>query len=101
MTVAAAGTRAPYAFAGPLKYRRRLLRGSLSIVQWSHFVPRYDAWFDGTWAKAWGEKNDVQVDGGPREHTQLPALAATEVKRQQRPRHLRLPLPAGGTTRTR
>jgi multiple sugar transport system substrate-binding protein len=79
---AAAGTRSPYAFAGPLKYRHRLLKGSLSIVQWSHFVPRYDAWF-GTWAKGWGEKNDVQVEVDHESYTQLPALAATEVKRQR------------------
>jgi multiple sugar transport system substrate-binding protein len=80
---AVAGTSAPYAFAGPLKYRHRLLKGRLSIVQWSHFVPRYDAWFDGTWAKAWGEKNDVQVDVDHESYTLLPALAAAEVKAQR------------------
>ena len=25
-------------------------------------MPEYDVWFNGTWAKTWGEKNDVQVD---------------------------------------
>jgi multiple sugar transport system substrate-binding protein len=33
---------------------------TLSIVQWSHFVPAYDKWFD-TFAKDWGDKNHVQV----------------------------------------
>jgi multiple sugar transport system substrate-binding protein len=33
---------------------------NLSILQWSHFVPRYDAWFD-EWAVAWGEENGVNV----------------------------------------
>ena len=37
----------------------------------------------GTWAKAWGEKNDVQVEVDHASYTQLPALAATEVKRQR------------------
>src|SRR5690242_4244770 len=39
---------------------------SLSIVQWSHFVPAYDQWFD-KFAKEWGEKNkiDVTVDHIP------------------------------------
>ncbi len=33
---------------------------SLSIVQWSHFVPAYDKWFD-EFAKDWGEKNKISV----------------------------------------
>jgi multiple sugar transport system substrate-binding protein len=77
--VAVSGGRAPYAFAGPLEYAGRSLRGSLSIVQWTHFVPKYDAWLD-TWAKTWGETNDVQVDIDHVAYTRLPALAASEVK---------------------
>jgi multiple sugar transport system substrate-binding protein len=33
---------------------------SLSIVQWSHFVPAYDKWFD-AFAKDWGAKNQIEV----------------------------------------
>src|SRR5215813_1864928 len=33
---------------------------TLSIVQWSHFVPAYDKWFD-KFAKDWGEKNHIEV----------------------------------------
>src|SRR6478752_5080443 len=33
---------------------------SLSIVQWSHFVPEYDKWFD-QFAKDWGTKNNINV----------------------------------------
>lgn len=33
---------------------------SISILQWSHFVPRYDVWFD-DWAQQWGERNGVGV----------------------------------------
>jgi multiple sugar transport system substrate-binding protein len=32
----------------------------ISITQWSHFVPRYDKWFD-AYVKEWGEKNNVKV----------------------------------------
>ena len=32
----------------------------LHILQWSHFVPQYDAWFD-PFAQAWGEANGVEV----------------------------------------
>ena len=75
--LAVLGGGAPYAFAGPLKYRNRSLKGSLSIVQWAHFVPKYDAWL-GTWAKSWGEKNDVKVDIDHVAYTRLPELAAKE-----------------------
>lgn len=33
---------------------------TLRILQWSHFVPTYDAWFD-RFAQEWGEENGVQV----------------------------------------
>jgi len=33
---------------------------SLTIMQWSHFVPSYDDWFD-KWAQDWGQKNGVDV----------------------------------------
>ena len=71
------------AFAGPLRYAGRQLKGSLSIVQWRHVVPEYDVWFDRTWAQTWGEKNDVQVEIDHLYTTRLPALAAAEVKAQQ------------------
>src|SRR2546426_4923167 len=30
---------------------------TLRILQWSHFIPAYDAWFDNVFVKEWGEKN--------------------------------------------
>ena len=50
---------------------------SLSIVQWSHFVPAYDTWFD-DFAKDWARKNkiDVTVDHIPVQD--VPARAAAE-----------------------
>lgn len=33
---------------------------TLKILQWSHFVPTYDKWYD-SFAKSWGEKNNVEV----------------------------------------
>jgi len=33
---------------------------SISITQWSHFVPRYDEWFK-QYAEAWGEAHNVDV----------------------------------------
>jgi multiple sugar transport system substrate-binding protein len=80
--LAASGTQAPFAFAGPLRYAQRQLAGRLSIVQWTHFVPRYDAWLR-TWANEWGERNDVEVTIEREPYTALPALAAAEVKAQR------------------
>src|SRR5262249_41997551 len=31
------------------------------ILQWSHFVPGYDRWFDGVYTKQWGERHGTQV----------------------------------------
>ncbi len=35
-------------------------RRTLRILQWSHFVPTHDKWYD-QYAKEWGEKNNVDV----------------------------------------
>jgi hypothetical protein len=39
---------------------RNIAGTELRILQWSHFVPAYDTWFD-AFAQAWGEANDVEV----------------------------------------
>jgi multiple sugar transport system substrate-binding protein len=54
---------------------------SLRIVQWSHFVPVYDQWFD-TFAKEWGAKNHVNVTIDHIPHLEIPARAAAEVAAQ-------------------
>ncbi len=35
-------------------------RRTLRLLQWSHFVPRYDKWFD-PYCKKWGEEHNVDV----------------------------------------
>lgn len=80
--VGVAGTAAPFSFAGPMRFKNRQLKGSLSIIQWIHFVPAYDVWFDNTWCKQWGEKNDVQVTVDHINNTLLDTRAAAEVAAQ-------------------
>ena len=47
--------------AGPTVFTRHAsAAGQLKILQWSHFVPAYDAWFD-PFAKEWGAKHGVEV----------------------------------------
>jgi multiple sugar transport system substrate-binding protein len=56
---------------------------TLKILQWSHFIPAYDKWFDGTYTKEWGKKNDTEVIV---DHVGIPAInsrAAAEVSAQK------------------
>jgi multiple sugar transport system substrate-binding protein len=77
-----AGAGAPFSFAGPMKFKNRQLKGDLNIIQWVHFVPAYDDWFDNTWCKQWGAKNDVQVNVEHINNTLLDTRAAAEVAAQ-------------------
>ena len=54
---------------------------TLRILQWSHFVPQYDTWFDG-FAKDWGKKNGITVTVDHIPHLELPARAAAEIAAQ-------------------
>ncbi len=51
---------------------------TLRILQWSHFVPQYDTWFD-AFAKDWGKQNGIGVTVDHIPHLELPARAAAEV----------------------
>ncbi len=52
---------------------------TLKIVQWSHFVPGYDRWFDNTFTKEWGTKNDTHVVVDHISTAEINARAAAEV----------------------
>lgn len=41
--------------------RARAQQKTLKILQWKHFVPSYDEWFNGAYVKEWGEANDTKV----------------------------------------
>jgi multiple sugar transport system substrate-binding protein len=71
-----------HAFAGPLRFKHKQLKGDLKILQWAHFVPAYDTWFDNVYTKLWGERNDVQVHVDHINNALLPATAASEVAAQ-------------------
>lgn len=82
--IKAAGATGLAAIIGPLFIRNaHAAKNSLKILQWNHFVPAYDKWFDGTYVKEWGEKNDTDVVV---DHVGIPALAtraAAEVSAKQ------------------
>ena len=58
-TLVAAGAAATA--AGPTIFTRNAsAAGQLKILQWAHFVPAYDQWFD-PWAKQWGAAKGIEV----------------------------------------
>ena len=75
LTLAAAGA-APM-LSAPFVSKALAADKSLSIVQWAHFVPEYDKWFD-KFAKDWGEKNKVAVTVDHVPVQNIPARAAAE-----------------------
>ncbi len=52
---------------------------TLKILQWSHFVPAYDKWFDGVFTKEWGQKHNTNVIVDHISLNEIPARAAAEV----------------------
>src|SRR5512140_2794975 len=52
---------------------------TLKILQWSHFGPAWDTWFNGTYTKEWGKKNNTNVMVDNITLVDLPARAASEV----------------------
>ena len=76
----AAATATPV-LSTPFVSRALADNNSLSIVQWSHFVPEYDACFD-KFAKDWGEKNKVAVTVDHIPVQNVPARAAAEASAQ-------------------
>ncbi|MCC7483403.1 MAG: extracellular solute-binding protein [Burkholderiales bacterium] len=83
--IRAAGAAGLAASVGPFILTRpaRAASKTLKILQWAHFVPAYDKWFDNEYTKKWGEKNNTQVIV---DHVGIPAInsrAAAEVSAQK------------------
>lgn len=62
----------------PYLSRVRAQGGSLRILQWSHFVPAYDTWFD-QYAREWGEAQGIEVVVDHVNLADLPATVAAEI----------------------
>ncbi|MGH9040003.1 MAG: ABC transporter substrate-binding protein [Acidimicrobiia bacterium] len=52
---------------------------TLRIALWSHFIPRYDAWWDDEYTRRWGEEHGVNVVVDHIPYAQLGPRAAAEV----------------------
>lgn len=56
---------------------------TLKILQWNHFVPGYDKWFNDTYVKAWGDKNTTNVIVDNIGLSGLNSRAAVEISAQK------------------
>jgi len=52
---------------------------TLKILQWSHFVPAWDTWFNNTYTKQWGAKNNTNVIVDNINLVDLKTRAASEI----------------------
>jgi multiple sugar transport system substrate-binding protein len=80
-TAAAAGVAAsvgPFFHVTPARAAK-----TLKILQWSHFVPGYDRWFNNTYTKEWGKKNDTEVIVDNINLALIESRAAAEVSAQK------------------
>jgi len=75
------GAAAAAGFTSAFLFPQRALaqQKTLKILQWSHFVPGYDKWFDNTFTKEWGAKNNTNVIVDHIAISEINARAAAEV----------------------
>jgi len=79
-----AGAAGVAAGVGPFFHVRPARAAStLKILQWSHFVPAYDTWFNTEYVKQWGAENDTEVIVDNINLALIPSRAAAEVSAQQ------------------
>jgi len=70
------------ATAGPFflfPERAQAQQKTLKVLQWSHFVPGFDKWFDGVFAKQWGQRHNTNVSVDHITTREVEARGATEV----------------------
>ncbi|MDE0448832.1 MAG: extracellular solute-binding protein [Spirochaetaceae bacterium] len=68
------------------------LAQELSLLQWSHFVPRYDKWFD-AWAEDWGEANGFTVRVDHVNVAELPAALTAAIEAGEGPSIIEMVFP--------
>jgi multiple sugar transport system substrate-binding protein len=80
---AAAAAGAVASFSPPLLPRARAAGKVLKVMQWNHFVPAFDEWFNKKFVVEWGQKNDTEVIVTNVGMTSLDSRAAAEIGKKQ------------------
>lgn len=65
------------------KYAHAQKKHRLHILQWNHFVPQFDHWFDDVFSRQWGDANDTEVIIDRVGMTSLGSRARAEIQRQK------------------
>ena len=85
--IKAAGGAAFVAGLGPAVLTSRRASGAgrrtLKILQWNHFVPEFDHWFNKVYVKQWGQQHDIDVIVDNVGMTSLNSRAAAEIAAQK------------------
>ena len=68
------------------------LAQELSLLQWSHFVPRYDKWFD-AYAEDWGKANGIAVRVDHVNVAELPAALTAAIEAGEGPSIIEMAFP--------
>ena len=68
------------------------LAQELSLLQWSHFVPRYDEWFD-AYADDWGKANGFEVRVDHVNVAELPAALTAAIEAGEGPSIIEMVFP--------
>ena len=55
----------------------------LKIMQWNHFVPAFDEWFNKKFTREWGEKNNTEVIVTNVGMTSIEGRASAEIAKKQ------------------
>jgi multiple sugar transport system substrate-binding protein len=71
------------AMAPPMLRPAHAAKKVLKIMQWNHFVPAFDDWFNKTYTREWGEKNDTEVIVTNVGMTSIESRAAAEIAKKQ------------------
>jgi len=69
-------------FAPAIFGTARAARKTLRIMQWNHFVPAFDEWFNNEFVKEWGAQNDTDVVVNNVGMTSLKGRADSEIAKQ-------------------
>ncbi|MDA1356405.1 MAG: extracellular solute-binding protein [Proteobacteria bacterium] len=60
----------------------RAQQKTLKILQWNHFVPAFDEWFNETFVKEWGQQNNTRVVVDNVGMTSIKGRAASEIAKR-------------------
>ena len=80
---AAAAAGAVASLSPPFLPQARAAGKVLKVMQWNHFVPAFDEWFNKKFVKEWGERNDTEVIVTNVGMTSIESRAATEIAKKQ------------------